>query len=449
MIDRPAVQRLLDSCRDAWGVPGAQLSVHGPDGALDVAAGEATRGGDPVDPATAFPLGSLTKPFTATLVLMLVDDGDLDPDRPLGGLLTGRCAPDDAVTVRRLLSHTAGLASDVDEGTTDTRGRERWLSRHVGAAAVHPPGTVFSYSNVGYLLLGHLVERVTGMSWRESVTTMLLAPMGITPRFVCDPAPARREASGHTHRDGVAVPVGRQALAAVEEPAGGLALSAADLADLARLHLGAGPAGSLLGARTRAAMAADQTAPGAGPYGMADGWGLGWALYRAGAAVWLGHDGTADGGSCHLRFDPAGGTTVALTTNAGTGLPMWRDVAAGLRRAGVAVPQGPLADPVADAAPAAVPDGCLGTFVNGSNAIRVVAQAGGDPVVRVDGIAADAALVCDGDLCFRIRGAGSDTTVPGRFLRDPVTGDIDALQLAGRTARRDPDMTTTDGVRRT
>ncbi|ONI88805.1 hypothetical protein ALI22I_17675 [Saccharothrix sp. ALI-22-I] len=442
MIDQPFLDDLLARTRAEFGVPGAQLAVHTPQGRWQTVVGDAGPGRGPVTTDTAFPLGSLTKPATATLAMMLLDDGDLELDEPLaeylpelGGPAAGRT---DRLTVRGLLSHTGGLASDVAERTLGTRQRSRWVADHLREAdLVHRPGSVFSYSNVGYLLLGHLVEQLTGVTWREAVDTMLLAPLGITPAFVLAEPPDRTIACGHTHRDGRAVPIERQALPIIEEPAGGLALSAADLAVLAGTQLTIPTGPTLLSAAARSTMATDQLTGMTVPPGIADGWALGWAVYRDTATEWLGHDGTANGGSCHLRFDPRARTVVAFTSNAGTGIRMWDRLVEELRAAGIPVGHTPLFGPAPELDRIRTPDECVGRFVNGDNEIRVLRGPGGVPTVSLDG-PAQAELVCFSDLRFEIRQQGPGMSYPGRFVRDPVNGSIDLLQLAGRVARRHP-----------
>lgn len=448
MISQPFLDGMLAGACAEFGVPGAQLVVRTEHGRWQTAAGVAGPDRGPVTEQTAFPLGSLTKPATAMLAMMLVEDGDVDLDEPLAGYLPeiGGPAPGrtSRLTVRGLLSHTGGLASDVAERTLDIRQRGRWVARHAREAdLVHEPGSVFSYSNVGYLLLGHLVEQVMGMTWREAVAELLLEPLDIAPGFVLAEPPGRSVACGHTHRDGCAVPIERQALPQLEEPGAGLALSAADLAVLAATQRPDGTGPALLGPATWKTMTTDQLADTDVP-GIADGWALGWAVYREAGTDWLGHDGTADGGSCHLRFDPGTGTVVAFTSNAVAGIRMWDRVVAELRTAGIAVGNTPLGGAAAEAPRIRPPADCVGRFVNGDTEIHIVAGHDGVPVVRLDG-AAEAELVCYQDLRFEIRERGAETSYPGRFVR--MGGSVDFLQLTGRVAKRVTSTTETDGIR--
>lgn len=379
---------LLERLARKHDVPGAQLVIrHGEE------VFEACHG---VQQQSAFPLGSLTKPFTAALVLTLADDGDLDLDEALPRL---------PVTPRQLLTHTAGLAANVEQ--PEMSSRKRWVARHCRPDdLVHRPGEVFSYSNAGYVLAGHLVEDVTGVNWWDAVESILLWPLKITPSFVTGPPTGRRPVAGHSGSRMIA----DQALPELEAPAGGLALSAADLTAFALQH--------------DPAMRHDHLAGHpAGPYGLADGWGLGWAVYREAGRTWFGHDGTGDGTSCHLRFEPESGTVVALTTNAASGAALWPDLVDELRADGIAVADN---RPVADGpeATAAQAEELTGQYVNGDALVEVTHGGGARLELAIDG-GPGVTVTCQADLTFTVPGSPA---TPGRFLPG-------LLQLGGRTAR--------------
>ncbi len=415
-MDRNALAEL---CRK-YRVPGAQLAVHRAGRTVAIETGEATYGtGRALTRADAFPVGSLTKPFTATLAMALVADGDVELDAPLAEYLPG---PDVGITLRQVLSHTAGLASGMPEHTD-----------HHPTGLVHPPGTVFSYSNPGYLLAARLVTAVTGLGWWDAVEAILLHPLGIEPAFVVDhrTTPTRPVVDGHTVRPGRdrVVPITDQALPAAEAPAAGLALSAEDLVVFARAHLADVP--PLLDPHHAREMRRDQVAGLAvGPFPMADGWGLGWSLYRAGE--WCGHDGTGSGTWAHLRFDPADGTVVALTTNADTGQAMWDALVTELRATGLDVGNYSLSAP---GPPVPGPVECVGRYVNGE--LDCVVEHDGGHLYLLIGGKRHSRLTCFDHLRFTMRELdGGQTALAGRFVRDPDTGTVELLQFAGRLARR-------------
>ncbi|MFI8769116.1 serine hydrolase domain-containing protein [Streptomyces sp. NPDC053792] len=406
------------------GVPGAQLAVWH-DGLLHTEeTGETEAGsGRAVTAATAFPLGSLTKPFTATLAAQLVADGEADLDEPLAEQL-GELRKGPEFTLRQVLSHTAGLAANTAElppGTT----RARWLARHASEPAVHEPGTVFSYSNPGYLIAGRLVEEITGLDWDEAVHAMVLQPLGHDL--------AAPTAVGHLVRpDAPPRPIREQSVPPLEDPAAGLCLSARDLAVFGAAHLGLGPGAALLDAATARNMRRDVTEGLAvGPSGLADGWGAGWSRY----GTWFGHDGTGDGAWSHLRVHPSTGTVVALTANGSTGARLWESLLGRLRETGLEVGDHPR-DPD-DAEAAQAPPECVGHYANGDWSCRVGAGDGG-LVLSVAG-AAPVRLHVGEDLSFRTPSDGGPlAAMPylGRFLRDPATGDVDRVQITGRLCVR-------------
>lgn len=430
-LSHQALQDRLETLARAHRVPGAQLAVHDGTRVLSVYTGTAdATTGAPFTADTAVPLGSVTKTYTAAAVLLLADDGDLDPDDPAAAYLPElRGLP--TVTVRQLLSHTAGLPTGPDSDTAAGTTAARYLAEVCTARdALFTPGTGFSYSNAGYIAAGRLVAAVTGMSWQEAVRALLLDPLGTEPAFLGDPFPARPAAAGHARNtaSGRLRPV-HQNLAPVEAPAGALLASALDLVALGRALVGRS---SVLPPAAAARMRSPQ--PGADPGVLADSWGLGTALFRQAGQWWCGHDGNAQGTSCHLRADPESGVVVAFTGNAGTATALWHDLADDLARiTGTPVPTAPARAHPGD--PVRLPE-CAGTYRNGRTEYRITVGAGGSPELSVDGDT-PAPLLCYADLsCDLVDPATGRREPGGRFHRDPATGAVDRVQISGRTARR-------------
>jgi CubicO group peptidase (beta-lactamase class C family) len=409
--------RLLTGLAERHRVPGAQLALHRDGETVLAETGVERHGGaTPVSLRSAFPYGSVTKAFTATVVVQLAAAGDLGLDDPIGTYLPRLAgAPngvDRVVTPRHLLGHTSGLPCDVEKP-----GAVRITT------LLHRPGTAFSYSNAGFVLAGSLVADVTGMSWQDAVESFVLMPLGIEPAFCTGPV-ARPVVSGHSVRART-VPV-EPLFPMADAPAGALAGSAADLVTFGRAHLdGRLPhSGRLADMRTGGR---DVT-----PYGLADGWGLGLARFRAGDTDWFGHDGTTDGTTSHLRFEPHSGVVLALTTNASCGLALWDDLLAALRDAGLPVGTYP-APRIAARAVAEVPD-CLGDYVNGDVRYSLVRTA--DGAVRVD---LDDGLLRDLTFYEGLRFCADfpdEPPVAGRFVLDQDTGEIGSVEVGGRVARR-------------
>ena len=431
-IDRAALTRILSDLAQRHGVPGAQLAVHAAGETVAVEVGELTYGsGRPMTAAAVFPIGSVTKAVTATAVMALVADGDLELDEPASRHVPGLIGPAAAVTIRQALSHTGGLPCSPAPEQVSGMSAARYLAHACRPAAmVLPPGTAFSYSNVGYVLLGEVMAGVTGMSWADAVDAIVLRPLGVRAELIGGPVAdgsGRPVADGHSvhPRTGRVRPV-RQSPVAAEAAAGALALGAADLVALGRLHIGGGvppvlpPADA---ARMRALV------PGAVPFGLACGWGLGLAVFGSPATYWAGHDGNADGTTCCLRIDAEGGRIVALTAGVGpgSGAELWGDVVAELGRRGI-----PLEDTRPRPAMAAE---CVGTYRNGDLTYQVTA---GGPLglqLSVDGEPAENVIVGVG-LTFYLEDRDSGRwTMAGRFVRDRDHA-VNSIQIGGRLGRR-------------
>ncbi|MFH9069166.1 serine hydrolase domain-containing protein [Streptomyces alboflavus] len=428
---RQELQDRLDSLAHAHRVPGAHLAVDTGTELISVHTGTADAAtGRAYTADTAVPLGSVTKVYTAAAVLLLADDDDLDLDDPVASYVPElRELPE--VTIRHLLGHTAGLPTGPDSDTAARTTASRYLSGLCTAQdALFAPGTGFSYSNAGYIAAGRLVELVTGMTWQEAVQALLLDPLGTEPAFLGETAPARSGAVGHAVNTATGRPrPTHQNLAPVEAPAGALLAGALDLVDIGRAL--AGRSAVLppdLAARMR------RPEPGATPGALADGWGLGVALFDQDGQRWCGHDGNAQGTSCHLRVEPESGVVVAFTGNAGGATKLWQDLVDDLPRlTGARVPTAPA--PAHRGDPIALPE-CAGVYHNGPTEYLITLDADGRPTLSVDGDA-PLPLVCYPDLtCDLVDPATGRLEPGGRFHRDPATGVIEHVQISGRAARR-------------
>ena len=420
-------------------IPGAQLAVHHDGRTHTFEFGVQEHGtGRRMTRDSKVPIGSISKMCTATLAMILVSDGDLELDAAVGEYL-----PDldevarGRLTLRHLLSHTGGLASDPDEVHPTSR-RRQVLASCKGLDPLHPPGAAFSYSNIGYVLAGHLIEVVTGMTWWEAVDAVLFQPLEIEPHFVVAPVDAPRAGlpvvTGHSVNPALRrVRPLTQSLTMAEAPAGAVAASATDLVAIGRLHVTSEQRSSRL-ASPSVLREMTMQFPHAEPFGMADGWGLGLALYRNRRSTWLGHDGTADGTACHLRVDPDGGTVVVFTSNGSTGMAMWPELVDELNAAGLPVASYDGRRRLTRRVPP--PRGCVGSYFNGDTEYVVTISDRGRILLTVDGDPFAELTMYDG-LLFSMRDVetGEDDQT-GRFLTDRRSGRIQWIQIGGRLARR-------------
>jgi CubicO group peptidase (beta-lactamase class C family) len=308
-------------------VPGAALGIL-VDGRVSVTgAGVLSKAtGVDVTPETLFQIGSITKVWTATLVLGLVDEGLLGLDQPVVELLPEFRVSDPvvtrSVTMRHLLTHTSGIDGDV---FTDTGRGDDCLERYVaGLADVtqnHPLGATWSYCNSGFVLAGRVVERLLGTTWDAALRERLVEPLGLTATVTLpEDALLRRTAVGHVGEpEDEPVPATTWMLPRSAGPAGLITASAADVLAFAQMHLDGGLAAD--GARVLSAdAAAEMTTAQAtlpDPRTLGDSWGLGWIRYGWGDERLLGHDGNTLGQSAFLRVLPARRCAVVLLTNGG------------------------------------------------------------------------------------------------------------------------------------
>ncbi|MEU9357983.1 serine hydrolase domain-containing protein [Streptomyces sp. NPDC048301] len=443
-MDARRAAELLRALTEEHAVPGAQLALYTGSKIVSVATG-VVRAGEVrrVDTDTMFAFGSVTKAFTATLALQLVADGDVGLDEPMADLLPSwrrtRSKALARITLRHLLSHTAGLVADHQLADMGDRSLARYAASVADLPVLCAPGSRFSYANTGYNVVGQLIEELSGMPWQTALREFLLEPLGAEPRLLnARDGSGRATASGHVVQPGgrAAVPV-NLFLPATWAPAGGLVGSAEDLLALARLHIGAHlEADRLLDTEHRSQM--HRTQEGADAFGMANGWALGLGSYGDGDA-WLGHDGTVDGATCHLRFHPATGTAVALTTNATTGTLLWPDLVDRLRRRGVPVGdyEPALDAPPADGPESVDPDHVVGDYANGDTVFSVRPHGDGVRLSDRTGLVAD--LTLHRRLAFEARRLDSGQAPwIGRFLMDDDAPGATLMQLTGRSAARVP-----------
>ena len=138
-------------------------------------------------PNTIYALASISKPMTATGLMILVERGLVDMNKPandyLGkGKLTVYAGKASEVTVRRLLHHTAGLPMHWhlfhENGPSRPPGMDESIRRY--GIIVAPPGEAFNYSNFGYGIIDHIISRVSGKSYAEFMKTEVFGPLGLT-----------------------------------------------------------------------------------------------------------------------------------------------------------------------------------------------------------------------------------------------------------------------------
>ncbi|WP_200824201.1 serine hydrolase domain-containing protein [Nonomuraea solani] len=248
--DRPELRKAIQAFVDA-GFTGVQVRVHDQQGEWAGSAGVRKLGQSAKPPTNgSFWAGSVIKPFTATLVLQLVADGEIALDAPVAGYLP-EYELDRRITVRMLLQHTSGLFNYTgeyyDDGTVvpgipatgdawlPNRFRSYQPEELVRLALSKPPrfepGTDHNYSNTNYTLALLLIEKVTGRPYAEQLQRRILRPLGMSGTMAAGtrtrlPGP---HAHGYYQKEDTVVDISRQNLSLLAG-AGDLIATTQDLA---------------------------------------------------------------------------------------------------------------------------------------------------------------------------------------------------------------------------
>ncbi|WP_216642289.1 serine hydrolase domain-containing protein [Micromonospora sp. WMMD754] len=188
----------------------AQVRITTPDGCWSGTSGvRALRGSAPVPPHARFRAGSVTKVFTAAVTLQLVAEGRLDLDgtvqRYLPGLLPADYPP---VTVRQLLNHTNGIPSPTLPGGIEwqlAHRYDRWTPEQIVRLGLRnprefEPGTDQHYTNMGYIVAGMLIEKVTGHPYAEEVRRRIARPLGLRDTYAPGDDPRIRGPHAHGYQ---------------------------------------------------------------------------------------------------------------------------------------------------------------------------------------------------------------------------------------------------------
>ena len=326
---RAALDASLEALRKKAGIPGISATILFADGSVwEGAAGLAdVAAGRRVTTDTAFSVASVSKTFTAALVLGLVEAGKLRLDSPVKPFLP-TVAIDPTITVRELLDHTSGLrdfyfGAGVDKALLVKRDQVWDAARSLSymGKPFSKPGLSWHYSNTNYLLLGLLAEAVDGAPVAAQLRQRFLTPLGLDHTYY-QFVEAARGPTAHDYRfngpkttlpaidlsDGTPVMPFTSVVTAAGA-AGSIATTSADLARWAQALYG----GSVLDATSRAEMIGDivRTA-GYTPAAM---YGLGVQLVQVAGHPALGHSGRFLGARALVRWLPDLQVGIAVLTN--------------------------------------------------------------------------------------------------------------------------------------
>ncbi len=267
----------------------------------------------PNTPSTKFRIGSITKQFTAAAVLLLEEQGRLSLEHRVGDYLQDTPEAWDEVTLFSLLTHTSGIPSltSFPEYTTWKPFEtpvETSVSRFSDKPLEFVPGERFSYSNSGYLLLGHLIERISGQHYERFLQDHVFTPLGMR-NSGCDANARIIESRAAGYSPGPDGLVNAEFIhMTVPHAAGALYSTTEDLLRWTRGLFG----GRLLSAESLAKM----TTP------FKEGYGLGVFVRELGGRTMIDHAGGIEGFSARLTYFPESRITVIALANLNGVAPM-------------------------------------------------------------------------------------------------------------------------------
>jgi CubicO group peptidase (beta-lactamase class C family) len=307
-VDQAVLQHL-----ERTKTPGCSIAIV-KDGAVVLSKGYGLANVETDAPATSetvYRIGSLTKPFTAALVMAHVEKGTVKLDDPMRKHLPDLPDAFEKVTVRQLLNHTSGIPSYTDLLSFVS------VMRNVGSAraiidmsvkekANFAPGEGWKYNNTGYTVLGELVAKLEGKPWEAVVRERISTPLGLTHTQASNPAQiVKNRAAGYVPaKDGVA----NAPYMDMSWP-GSAGVLESTVGDLVKFD--AGYVGKLVKPETMKMMTT--TSP------VSKNYGLGWSLGELSGVPVVAHGGAIPGFNAFIGRVPSKKVTVIVLTNSGAG----------------------------------------------------------------------------------------------------------------------------------
>lgn len=313
---RAMLTGILTSHHDAGDFVGARIALLDRDGTItEVGAGTTTvdPARPPVDLDTPWGIGSVTKTFVAVVVMQLADEGRINlgagispyfPDLPGA----------DRITPRLLLQHRTGLNEYLNDTAVQSDARRPWTPAELIAVAeaagrVGEPGGAHHYANTNYIVLGQIIEQVTGNSVEDEVRTRIVEPLGLSHTSFIN----GDEAPGYTKVDGSFV-VPSPWHASLGGAAGAMESTDRDLLKFVKALMD----GTLLSPEAQTAMRDFVPADDLSQFGIVHLYGLGLEEYTTDNVTIIGHMGSGHAHSAFIGYDPATGNAVAVAMNVET-----------------------------------------------------------------------------------------------------------------------------------
>ncbi|MEO7397581.1 MAG: serine hydrolase domain-containing protein [Ilumatobacteraceae bacterium] len=308
--------RILASHHNAGEFVGARIALLDRDGTItQVVAGAASAdpSGPPVELDTPWGIGSVTKTFVAVVVLQLSEEGRLDLDAGIDAFFP-ELPGAKQITPRLLLQHTSGLNEYLSDPAVQSDTQRVWTPAELIAVAeaagrVGEPGGAHHYANTNYIVLGQIIEQVTGNSVADEVRTRVVEPLGLShTSFI-----SGHVAPGYVVADGTFVvpPPWDPSLGGA---AGSMQSNGRDLLMFIKALID----GTLLSPASQTSMRAFVPVGDLTEFGITHSYGLGLEEYSTDTITAIGHLGSGHTHSAFIGYDPATGNAVAVTMNVET-----------------------------------------------------------------------------------------------------------------------------------
>jgi CubicO group peptidase (beta-lactamase class C family) len=274
----------------------------------------------PVTVDTLFQTGSISKTFTGTLIMMLVEKGKINLDAPVKKYIKDFRVKDkevtQKVTIRHLLTHMGGWVGDYfnDFGNGDDA-LDRMVRDIAKLPQIQPLGTIWSYNNTGFNVASRIIEIVTNKPYEQAMQEMLLDPLGLEMTFFypSDILFTHRFVVGHQKvKDEVKV-ARPWAIGRAGNGVGGVVSTVPDLLKYARFHMSSGKKNVISG-KSLKAMRVPQA--DAGARGMM---GITWFIREVGGVTAYSHGGATNGQQAYFFFIPQEDFACAILTNSDDG----------------------------------------------------------------------------------------------------------------------------------
>ena len=270
----------------------------------------------PATASTVYRIGSITKQFTSSAIMQLVERGKLSLDDDISKYLPDVPEHGQKITVRELLNHTSGIHSYTSKKEWAARWSEDLTPRQVVAfvdadSLDFAPGTRFLYNNTGYMLLGMIIEKVSGESYASYLQHSLFTPLGLTSTSYCQNHPTDAAFAAGYSADSSGVKPATYLSMTHPFSAGALCSNVRDVAKWQRALAG----GRVVNANSYRLMSmSDTTANGQPTH-----YGFGLANGTIEGKPWIGHTGGINGFTTATIYLPADRVDVVVFTNAEAG----------------------------------------------------------------------------------------------------------------------------------